>query len=819
MLTGATALGAAPSSQKLHVALNLRLRNEAQLDQFITSLGTPGNPAFGTKLSADQMKASYLPTSVDAQTVVNYLDSAGFTNIKVAGNNLIVEADGTVAVAEAAFNTPIAQYLYKGETVFANTQTLAVPASLNGLVTSVHGLQNAIRMRPFHNKSTRLPGPVGMSANGRLSQRDAIRAADPVASTQVILPQYLAVTYDVQSVPPNTTVAGAIFMSGDLSGVESDLRLAEMEANLPVEPVTITITGGTTVSGDSGADEWDLDSQSSQGGAGNFKEIIWYDSADGSLATALNQWVMDDRAPSMSASIGFCEVVSETPAGMEVGLDPTAVDAVLKTAVAQGKTFFASTGDNGSFCAVEANGQDAGVPSVEFPASSQYAVGVGGTTVNTFPGFTYGSEAGWTESGGGISNFEPSPSWQTGVIPAATVPSVTGGGRALPDISADGDPGSGAFVIVNGAPEAVGGTSLSAPLSMGLWSRMQAANGGTLGFAAPLLYALYAKGTSASYATSVTGLHDITTGNNGLYSAGAGYDNVTGMGSFDVCVLTGLLKGDGTNYCTTPATPVVNTAYPNTTTTDTCTVPGMTLNVTPGASELMQASQTITSIQVSEPADKPGFIVFTINVSSLSTLPPNTAWQVLFDTPTGEQYYVQMDTYDAGGAAEFFYGGNVFDASTSTNTVTNIGSLDASSNYTPAGVITLVAPESDFGGFNAGGELTYIFSDVTLLGGAAGVGLIETLQSTSVSLYTVRSSNFCTAGATTGTTTGGTTGTTMGTTTGGTSGGITPLPTITQTPNDGARLGGGGAFGGLILGPLAVLALLRRRRRRSFGRV
>ncbi len=807
-LAGATALGAAPPSQHLHVALTLALRNEAQMDAFITSIGTPGNPAYGSKLTAAQVKSSYMPTDAQVQTVVQYLTSAGFTNIKVASNNLMINADCTVAIAEAAFNTPIQQYEFNGETVYANTQTVELPSSLNGVVTSVHGLQNALRFKPFHNQNTRLPGPVGMAANGRLSQRDAITTATAAtAAVQTILPQDFAVTYDVQNVPPASSTYGAIYMSGNLSNIESDLRLAEMEANLPQVPVIITVTDGPLSStASSGSDEFDLDSQSSQGAATNFKAEIWYDAADGSLAGALNQWVTDDLAPTMSASIGFCEAAAATPAGMEFGLVMADVDPVLKTAVAQGKTFFASTGDNGSYCAAAANGTQAGVPAVNYPASSQYAVAAGGTTVSTYPDFSYGGESGWADSGGGISNFEPSPSWQTGIIPAATVPNPTGG-RALPDVSLDADPGSGAYVIIGGAPEAVGGTSLSAPLAMGFWARMEGATGGNLGYAAPLLYGLYAKGASASYATSITGLHDITTGSNGLYSAGAGYDYVTGLGTFDVCVLTGLLGGGDTNYCTTPATPVVNTTYPDTTTVATCALPGINLNITPAAPVLTNPAPvspplpipalTLTSLSVAEPSATPGKIAFTIGVSSLATLPPHFAWQAWFNTPAGQQYYLQMDTY-SGVTPEYFYGQAAITSVAGMDLVTynNIGPLDASSTYSATdNTITLVAPESDFGALAPGQELTYIYSDIMESADYPG-----TVDTTSVSLYQLRSADLCTAGTTPPST--------------------TPTPVTTPNPvatsssgsSGDARLAGGGALGGGTLAPLALSALLRRRK-------
>ncbi len=46
-------------------------------------------------------------------------------------------------------------------------------------------------------------------------------------------------------------------------------------------------------------------------------------------------------------------------------------------------------------------------------------------------------------------------------------------------------------VFVNGAGEGVGGTSLSSPMSAGLWARLETHYNNTLGFAAPVYYGVY----------------------------------------------------------------------------------------------------------------------------------------------------------------------------------------------------------------------------------------------------------------------------------------------------------------------------------------
>ena len=130
-----------------------------------------------------------------------------------------------------------------------------------------------------------------------------------------------------------------------------------------------------------------------------------------------------------------------------------------------------------------------------------------------------------TRGGGGISQFEYCPYWQS----AAGVVSCQDNSKGLPDVAMDADPYSGANVYVNGSWEIVGGTSLSSPLALGVWARAISGKP-KLGFAAPHLYSLY-NGTVTPGAYPHGGYHDIIAGANGLYSALPGYDYTTGLGT------------------------------------------------------------------------------------------------------------------------------------------------------------------------------------------------------------------------------------------------------------------------------------------------
>lgn len=145
-----------------------------------------------------------------------------------------------------------------------------------------------------------------------------------------------------------------------------------------------------------------------------------------------------------------------------------------------------------------------------------------------------------------------------------------------------------------------------------------------------------------------------------------------------------------------------------------CTVPGVTAITDPaGDATIMQASYDIRSISVAEPDNLPGKLVFTMKVSSLATLPPNTLWAIRFIAPTApangdEAYFVGMHTQ--GGTAKYVYGTSfVQDATAASLTVYQIaGEIDAASIFAPNGDIILVADKALFGNPVAGDSLAQL---------------------------------------------------------------------------------------------------------------
>jgi pseudomonalisin len=512
-LTSAADYGPATPTQAITVRIAFKLQNQGALNTYIKNINDPANALYGESLTPAQFAAAYAPSSAQVQQVVSYLQSQGFENVAVEPNNLLISADGTVAQASAAFNTPIEQFAQFGNIVYGNTAPAQVPASLGSIVGAVLGLNTIGQMKPT------------LVTRSQVSVPQYAVSYDPVQFQQI---------YSATGTPTGSNATIAIMAEGDLTQVLKDLRTEETAFDMPEVPYTV-VPVGIASTDTSGEDEWDLDTQYSTGMAQTVKRLYIYDTTsltDSDLALEFSRWATDDKAKAGSASLGECEIFPYLDGSM------LADDEVFAEAAAQGQSFFASTGDTGSFCPAEVgeNGVPAGVPMVNYPASSQYVMGVGGTTLLTNSDGTYDTEIAWYAAGGGISQFEYSPYWQT----AAAIPSSELGDKGIPDIAMDADPYSGANVYVDGAVEAVGGTSLSSPLALGVWARLISANP-KLGFAPLRYYGLYDGATTpGSYPNG--GFHDIIVGANGYYTALPGWDYTTGLGTLWVSELASDLK-------------------------------------------------------------------------------------------------------------------------------------------------------------------------------------------------------------------------------------------------------------------------------------
>jgi subtilase family serine protease len=519
-------LGALDPSKTITVRVALQAHNA---DQLATAI------AAGQRFTDAQLMSQYAPTSSEVSQVVSYLQSKGLTHINASPNNLLVSADGTVAQVQSAFNTSLTAFSLNGTNVFANTTPALVPQSLGSIVVAVLGLNDAAKMAS---------GPT------------ACFPTDPAPSGTPCVRDYdahaIQTFYDAGNAPQGTNTTVAVMAEGNVSQTVADLRYEEQQLGLPQVPVNV-VKVGLSSPDTAGVGEWDLDTQSSTGIAGNVKALYIYDTTsltDSDVANEYNKWESDNLAQLGNSSFGECEYQAYLDGAMK------ADDQTMMFAAAHGQTMFASSGDTGSSCALApTNGAPgSGPPLVSYPAASPWIVAVGGTTATSNNDETYMGETAWNAGGGGLSQFENATSWEqpvqltTGILAAGNL-------RGVPDIAMAADPNSGGYLVyvqqplvfLNGTcgpgPCGIGGTSEASPLAMGVYARMLTSHP-SLGFAAPLFYRNYQKyeGGEAPVqgpppTESYGGFHDIITGVNGAYQAIPGYDYTTGVGTFDIANL------------------------------------------------------------------------------------------------------------------------------------------------------------------------------------------------------------------------------------------------------------------------------------------
>lgn len=553
-LANATEVGSLAASTPLHVVVGLKVRNPQQIQPTLKRMLTPGDPLFGTSFTVSQFVDQYAPTTSQIQAVENYLSSFGFSNLAVADNRLLIEADCTAEQAEAAFNTALASFSVNGKIVYANTMDVQVPSTLSATVLAVLGLNNIVGLHSslmkYTDPCTAPACPTPDPSNevyGAQQYQIAYDAADPGATPtatnlkQKVTPACdtpigIITEGDLGTVSPKTP-KGPANPSASSTGVIHDLYLYEQLYKLPPVPVTI-VNAGIASPDVSGADEWDLDTQTSTGIAQQVKALYLYVATsltDSDIGLAINKAVSQNTVKAFNMSFGECEFLPYLDGAMLLD------DEMFGEAALQGITPFASADDNGSACPVlPTNGVPlSGPPSVSYPASSPYVIAVGGTNLLTNANFTYDYEIAWEGGGGGISGFETAPFWEsyTGSGSVPIVPSAEAGQRGVPDVAMCAG-GTGlaicsANIYVAGATELVGGTSLSSPLSVGSWARIETSHKNKLGFAGPLIYQL----ANGAPTPSSPYFNDVTLGANGYGVALPGYDYTTGLGSWDIDVV------------------------------------------------------------------------------------------------------------------------------------------------------------------------------------------------------------------------------------------------------------------------------------------
>jgi subtilase family serine protease len=495
----------------MNVTLLLRPRHKAQLNAFVAKPHKALRPA--------QFKARYSPTTTVVRGIRSWARAQKLAVKSVSANRLLVRLRGSSVNFARAFGTHFARFhSTKTGSFFQITRTARVPKAFAGRVGAVLGLSSLSRVsrpqvpHPTAAAQTKLGGIISGLLN---AHNGALPGLGALPSSPDYPNQYGPKDFwSMYNAPSSQTGSGqqlAIITEGNVSQPKADLATFENKFGLP----TVTwnqVTVGAASTDTSGDDEWDLDSQYSTGFAPGVTQLDVYvgsSMSDQDITSTINRWVTDDLSKQGSFSAGECELLAYA-SGFTSSLD-----TILEQGDAQGQSMFFSSGDTGAFCpaVVGVNGVPAGVPGDSYPASSPYGLGVGGTSVLSPSG---PSEIAWYAGGGGPSDLEPVPAYQS----TTSVGGVALLTRGVPDVALDADPESGYEVIVSGTEEVIGGTSASAPSWQGIWARAQGAHGGALGFAGPVIYDT----------EPASAFNDITLGTNG-FPAAPGWDYTTGRGT------------------------------------------------------------------------------------------------------------------------------------------------------------------------------------------------------------------------------------------------------------------------------------------------
>jgi len=668
-----------------HISINFKptAAQQADLNQLLADQQNPASPNFHVWLTPEQYGDRFGLSPADLAQVVDWLRRSGFRVSGSASARNWVAFDGTVDAVQRVFHTEIHNYRVNGETHFANSEAPAVPAAIAPLVSGIAGLDDFLPTPAARQMNVPAHGsPKFNNSNGV-----HILAPDDYATIYDINPLYKA-GFD------GTGQSIAVLGQSDITA--SDIAVFRAETGLPVINLTQILVPGTTDPGHSSVNETeaDLDLEWAGAIARNAAIVYVYSSnaffaAQYALSPPLGQPIPGQV---VSYSFGVCEA--------KAGGSLASWEPMVLQGNAEGITFVAASGDAGAGgCDLQGAAASAtGGLAVAVPASVPEVTAVGGTEFNEGSGTYWGTsnsatlgsalsyipETAWNQSGskglaasgGGVSGYYSTPVWQTGLsgVPA-------GNFRAVPDVALAAAAGNDAYLVVSsaysGQPQcatatgycSTGGSSAATPSFAGMVAILnQYATSKSLlvgagqGNINPELYKLSI--------TAPNAFHDITTGNNIVpcktgstgcpssgsygYSAGAGYDVVTGLGSVDANNLITQWYGKSIVSTTTAVTP--NPAI-----------------FTVGSSVILTASVTGTG------RTPTGSVSFATAGVTLGTAPLSGGTASL--TVAGNLFALGTDTITA-----VYSGDSSFDGSESLTTVT----VNLSSNA--SAVVAAVSP-------------------------------------------------------------------------------------------------------------------------------
>ena len=612
--------GRMPSNTKLEgvsIVFNRSAAQQADLEKLLAAQQDPASPQYHHWLTPAQFGARFGMAQTDIDKVQTWLEQQGLAVERVAPSRNMIRLSGNVGQLEQAFRTEMHYYKTSGETRFAPSTALSVPAAIAPTIRAVRNL-STFRPKPMHVKT-----------------RGAFTSAQ--SGSNFLAPGDIAVTYDINPLY-SAGIDGtgqSIAIVGQSAIDPKDIENFQAAAGLTKkDPVMVLVPGSgssTVVAGDEGESDLDIEWAGAIAKGATINFVYTGSSTNFNAFDAIQYAIEEDLANIISISYGACETAVQNA--------NFSIEDVFQQAAAQGQTILASSGDSGSTaCYGDTNGltqTQQNALAVNYPASSPYVTALGGTeisdadaTSSTYWVSASGSDVstsakryipevvwndnsaqyGLSSSGGGASALFPKPSWQKGV---AGIPSD--GKRDLPDVSLYSSPGLPGYLFCtsdksdwigtssSGPAQAAscnngfrdgtsggnyltvaGGTSFAAPIFAGMVALINQKQGWTegQGLANTTLYKLASN--SSTYGSA---FHDVTSGNNkcdagttycgtttGGFAAATGYDQATGLGSVDLANLAGVWPASTTTLLATTTTLSAATASPNNGTNDVITI-------------------------------------------------------------------------------------------------------------------------------------------------------------------------------------------------------------------------------------------------------
>ena len=569
---------------------------QSAFDRLLAEQHDKSSANFHRWLTAAQIGEAFGPAAADVQIVAAWLVSHGFHVNRTARSGMLLEFGGTAGQVKEAFHTPIHAYAANGKTHFANAADPQIPAALASLVAGISTLHNFEK-----HPAALVLGSVTRIGSSSLWQPDFTFNGES-GPAHYVAPGDFAKIYSTAALYSGgidgTGQSVAIVARSNLN--LSDVQIFRIAFGLPPNDPQIILDGadpGNLGGGEESEADLDVEWSGAVAPGATIKMVVSAstNSTDGVDLSA--EYIVDNNlAPVMSASFNQCEA--------NLGAAENQFFYNLwEQAAAQGITVAVAAGDNG---AAGCDNPDVGAPAsggfgVNGLASTPFNIAVGGTefdengadssywSLSNGPDQSsvlgYIPEVVWNESclvggactfttlyasSGGASALYSKPPWQSG--PGVPVD----GQRDLPDVSlaaAAGHDGylfcqegicatDGAGQLVNA--NVVGGTSVAAPAFAGIMALIAQQTNSRLGQANFVLYPLAAaQNAAACNATGGAGFpqsqcifNDTTQGNNSVpgltgFSAGAGYDQATGLGSVNAANLAASWSTSGLQASTT----------------------------------------------------------------------------------------------------------------------------------------------------------------------------------------------------------------------------------------------------------------------------